>query len=556
MKAFALALAAFAIGAASLTEAVPPHLEGEGAAARLIVQGKPFLILGGELGNSSDSSAAYMAPHWPRLAGMHLNTVFAPVSWELVEPVEGRFDWRSVDEIIGAARANGLKLVLLWFGAWKNSESTYVPAWVKRTERRFPRARMPDGRALDVLSAFAPGTREADARAFTALLAHLAATDNVENTVLMIQVENEVGMLPVARDFSAAAQRAFRAPVPAQLVRMLDSGAFGSESSPSEARRLWMEHGSKRIGDWAALLGSGDEADEVFTAWYYARYINALATAGKAAYPLPMYVNAALNRPGRRPGEYPSGGPLPQLLDVWKTAAPALDFLAPDIYFPNFVALAARYARGDNPLFIPEAGRADGAEVAANIFYALGDLGALGLGPFSIESIDDRQPNALAQAYEVLRQLSPMILACEGKGCVAGFRPQVLEDGTLIDTPVMRRIGGYEFTVAFVDPWTPRAEQNPTDHGGIILETAPDDYLVSGQGIIVTFAPAGDGGSGVEGGAPPQAGIDFAEEGSFDEHGGWSAGRRLNGDQTNQGRYLRLAPGRFQIQRVRLYQYR
>jgi len=57
-------------------------------------------------------------------------------------------------------------------------------------------------------------------------------------------------------------------------------------------------------------------------AWHYARYADALAVAGKAAYSPPMYVNAALNRMGKAPGEYPSGGPLPHLLDVWKAGAP------------------------------------------------------------------------------------------------------------------------------------------------------------------------------------------------------------------------------------------
>jgi len=602
-----------AAASAGPPHAAPPRLERQGAAVRLTVQGRPFLIVGGELGNSSDSSAAYMAPHWPRLARMHLNTVFAPVSWELVEPVEGRFDWTSVDQLLAAARANDLKLVLLWFGAWKNSESTYAPSWVKRDERRFPRARLPNGRALDILSAFSPTTRAADARAFTALLAHIKAEDGAQNTVLMIQVENEVGMLPVARDFSAAADRAFHAPVPRELVRMLDAGSAAAEPIPappdfaravaesgpaapasvrmaaesrpatresapvvptSEARRLWRQHGAKRIGDWAELFGDDAQADEVFSAWYYARYIEALAAAGKAIYPLPMYVNAALDRPGQQPGQYPSGGPLPRLFDVWKSAAPSLDLLAPDIYFPNFTDLAAQYARPNNPLFIPEGSDAGKPEVAANAFYAIGELGALGFGPFSIESIDEREPNPLAEAYEVLRQLAPFILANEGQGRIAGFRPRVLADGELVENPVAETIGRYRFTVSFVDPWTPRAEQNIGAHGGLILQTGPDDYLCAGQGIIVSFAPAGGGtrGAGVEAtaaqgageqgagaqgaGAQEQAGIDWAEEGSFAASGEWLPGRRLNGDQTDQGRYLRLPPGRFQIERVRLYRYR
>lgn len=504
-----------------------------------------MLLLAGELGNSSASSAAYMAPHWPRLRQMHLNTVLTPVSWELIEPVEGRFQWDSVDSLLKAARANDLKLVLLWFGAWKNSMSTYVPAWVKRDQTRFPRAQLPNGQSVEILSAFAQQTREADARAFAALLAHLKSVDGDKNTVLMVQVENEVGMLPIAREYGPVADRQFRERVPAELVRALTASTSDYDT---DARRLWQEHGAKTEGDWTALFGEGDAAAEVFMAWHYARFIDALAAAGKSAYPLPMYVNAALNRMGRAPGEYPSGGPVPHLLDVWKAGAPTLDLLAPDIYFPSFVDLASRYVRADNALFIPEANRADRPEVPANAFYAFGKLDAIGFGPFSIESLDDEQSRGLASAYAILEQLSPMILASQGLKRMSGFRPRVLEDETVIDVPVSEVIGDYRFTVSFVDTQSAKASQKTANHGGLIIQTGAEDYLIAGQGMVITFKPAGDG--------PPLAGIDSAWEGTFDARGTWVPGRLLNGDQTHQGRHVRLAPGQFQIQRVRLYRYR
>lgn len=489
--------------------AAVPHLEPQGTTQRLIVNGRPMLLIGGELGNSSSSSAVYMAPHWSRLHQMHLNTVLTPVSWELIEPTEGHFDWSSVDSQLDAARANQLKLVILWFGAWKNSMSTYVPAWVKRDQTRFPRAQLPNGQGLDILSAFSTSTRDADKKAFCALLAHLAKVDGRNETVVMIQVENEIGMLPVARDYSPAANEAFL------------------ESHKS---------------------GESDAAAEIFTAQHYARYVQSLVEAGKAVYPLPMYVNVALNAPNRAPGEYPSGGPLPHLIDVWKSGAPGLDFLAPDIYFTHFTDLATRYHRADNPLFIPEANRADKSEVPANAFYAFGKLDAIGFSPFSIDSVDTKPPNALVDAYSVLQQLSPAILAAQGLGKMSGFRPRVLEDGTVISTPVAEDIGNYRFTVSFIDMWTPVANQTPVNHGGLIIQVGPEDYLIAGQGLIVNFAPLGDG--------PPLAGIDSAWEGTFNSAGAWVPGRLMNGDQTHQGRHIRLAPGEFQIQRVRLYRYR
>jgi len=347
-------------------------------------------------------------------------------------------------------------------------------------------------------------------------------------------------MLPVARDYSTQATRLFHEPVPRALVRKL--AAAGPDS---ELRKLWEKQGSRKEGDWSALFGDGDAAAEVFTAWHYAQFVESLVVAGKAAYALPMYVNTALNRPQKAPGEYPSGGPLPHLFEVWKAGAPSLDFLAPDIYFPNFVELATRYTRPDNPLFIPEANNADQAEVPANAFYAFGKLNALGFSPFAIDSVDDRQPNALARAYAVLEQLTPAILANEG---MSGFRPQVLYDGTVSDQPVTEVLGPYRFTVSFIDTQAPEAQQNIASHGGLILRVGPEDYLVAGQGMIVTFEPVS--------GSAPAAGIDSDWEGTFDGTGTWVPGRLLNGDQTHQGRHLRLAPGQFQIQRVRLYQYR
>ena len=542
MKSLIVVLAALATAMGA--QAAPPHLAKHGSTQQLIVDGKPFLILGGELGNSSASNAEYMRPHWPRLKAMNLNTVLAPVSWELIEPVEGKFDWSSVDALLRDARAHDLKLVLLWFGAWKNSMSTYVPSWVKREAARFPRAQRADGSGIEILSVFSQNSRDADARAFAALMDHLKATDGTQNTVLMVQVENEIGMLPIARERGTVADRAFTAPVPAELMHGL---AVRGEKLEPELRERWQKNGRKTSGTWAQVFGDDEWGAEVFTAWHYARFTEALLKAGKSKYDLPMFVNAALNRTGRKPGEYPSGGPLPHLLDVWKIGAPSLDFLAPDIYFPNFAQLAARFNRADNMLFIPEANNATNSQGPANAFFAFGELDTLGFSPFSIESLGDA-PNALSRAYEVLDQLMPLILETRGKGRIAGFRATIEEDGAVIDSLVKKTLGGIEFTVTFIDPWTPRDKQTLGDHGGLLIHAGGEDFWFAGQGITVTFKGADSG--------PPLIGIDLAEEGVFDEKGNWIAGRRLNGDQTHQGRHIRLPPGQFQIQKVRLYRYR
>jgi beta-galactosidase GanA len=543
------ALALLPVQFVNAQSAAPPHLERQGTTQRLVVDGKPFLVLGGELGNSSASSAAYMQPHWPRIKAMHLNTVLAPVYWELLEPTEGKFDWSSLDAMLRDARTQELKLVLLWFGAWKNSMSTYVPSWVKRDAARFPRAQLADGSSIEILSAFSKSTLDADTRAYGALMAHLAQVDADDHTVLMIQVENEIGMLPTARERGAAADKLFNGAVPGELMRALT--AHDAKPQPELLER-WRKSGSKPSGSWAQVFGDDEWGQEVFTAWHYARFVEALVNAGKARYDLPMYVNAALNRTGRKPGEYPAGGPVPHLIDVWKAGAPSLDFLAPDIYFPNFTQLAARYrltdeGTADNVLFVPEANNASNPQTAANAFFAFGQLDSFGFSPFSIESLVDA-PNALSQAYEVLDQLAPKILENRGRARLSGFRPLIMEDGTVVDTPAKSTLAGIEFTVTFIDRWTPRDQQTIANHGGLMVYAGGADFWFAGQGITITFKAA-DAGA-------PLVGIDVDEEGVFGKDAQWIAGRRLNGDQTHQGRHIRLPPGKPQIQRVRLYQYR
>ena len=188
-----------------------PHLEKRGSATQLIVDDKPFVVLGGELHNSSSSSVDHMKSVWPQLAAMHLNTVLLPVAWETIEPEEGKFDFTNVDGLLKGARENNLKLVILWFGAWKNTYSSYVPAWVKTDTERFPRVQTSDGRGTERLSPFSTAARDADARAFAKLMRHLREADGDTHTVLMVQVENEVGVIPESRDHSPAANAAFAA---------------------------------------------------------------------------------------------------------------------------------------------------------------------------------------------------------------------------------------------------------------------------------------------------------------------------------------------------------
>ena len=510
-----------------------PYLRQQGTATQLIVDDKPFLVLAGELGNSSSSSLEYMRPIWPKLAAMNLNTVLVPVYWELIEPTEGRFDFALVDGLIQEARKNKLRLVPLWFASWKNSMSCYAPAWVKTNQKRFPRSQDRVGNGMEILSPFSKENVETDARAFAAFMRHLREFDGNDHTVIMVQVENEIGMIPDSRDRSAIANELFNQPVPTELMNYLQQR---KEQLIPEFRGVWAENGFKTRGTWEEIFGKGPATDEIFMAWHFARYANRVTEVGKAEYPLPMFVNAALIRPGHQPGQYPSAGPLPHLMDVWRAGAPKIDFLSPDIYFQNFAEWVKRYDRSANPIFIPEAMPATVDSV--NALYAVGQHSAIGFSPFSIDSLDEETTNAVTQSYDVLTQLTPLILENQGKGSIAGFLPEGPEQRQ----PLQLRLGDYTLNIAYDRPTT----QNPNVlAGGLVISNGPDEYIFAGTGLTVTFNTEKPG--------DPLVGLLSVDEGKY-VNGQWQPGRRLNGDQTNQGRHVRL--GRFGIQRVKLYRYR
>ncbi len=302
-----------------------PHLEKRGAVTQLIVDDKPFLALAGELHNSSASSRQYMRPIWPRLARMNLNTVLAVVTWDLTEREEGKFDFAVVDGLIEDARHYNMRLVILWFGSWKNGESSYPPYWVKTDRNRFPLVQNAAGKPLNILSPLGAASRDADALAFAALMRHIRQVDGEQHTVIGIQVENECGVLGDSRDRSPAANEAFGGPVPRQLIEYMQQH---KATLIPEFRKVWEAAGAKTAGTWEEVFGRELETDEIFMAWNYAQYVGRVAAAGKAEYPLPMYVNAWLvQRTGEKPGSYPSGGPVAQVHDLWRAGAPHIDFL-------------------------------------------------------------------------------------------------------------------------------------------------------------------------------------------------------------------------------------
>ena len=514
-----------------------PYLKKQGTATQLIVDGRPFLILAGELGNSTASNPEYLRPYWQNFKQMNLNTILCPVYWELIEPKEGKFEFALVDSIIYSARDYNLKLVFLWFGSWKNSMSCYAPLWVKTEQNRFPRARGQDGRALEILTPFNDDNRNADASAFSALMRHIKTIDENNHTVIMIQVENEIGMIPDARDYSEEANIFFNRQVPDELLDYLQKH---KESLNSELYNGWEAKGFQSSGTWEEIFGEGLQTDELFMAWHFAEYTNYITEAGKEIYPLPMFVNAALIHPGYKPGQYPSAGPLPHLFDIWRAAAPQIDFFSPDIYFNNFAEWCIKYDQPGNTLFIPEAGN---NQSIANAYYAIAQHNAIGYSPFSIESLADPENNQVTKGYDVLNQLSTLIVANQGKGTMAG----VLLDSA--DQKAQIKLGDYLFNIRHEYSWkyAARTEGKNPRFGGMIIMLSPDDFFIAGRGIIVTFAVHFDKNA--------IAGIGSIDEG-YSLDGKWISGRRMNGDQSHQGRHLHLPGNTFSIQNVKLYKYK
>ncbi|HZS56664.1 MAG TPA: DUF5597 domain-containing protein [Bryobacteraceae bacterium] len=506
-----------------------PHLVKQGSNALLMVDGKPFLMFAAELHNSSSSSLEHMRPEWPRLAAIPLNTVLTPLSWELIEPKEGAFDFSLVDGLMQDARTSNLHIVFLWLASWKNGMSSYAPVWVKEDTQRFPRVLENDGRPVEILSPLGKQTMDADARAFAALMHHLKEIDGQNHTVLMMQVENEVGVLGDTRDYSTAANKAFESAVPSELTAYLKQHR---EDLFPELRDLWNGNGSRSAGTWEQVFGKTYRTDEIFMAWNYGHYINHVAAAGKAEYPLPMYVNTWLAGPTTPPGDYPSGGPQPRVVDVWKAAGSSIDIYSPDIYRPNFADWCNWYHRAGNPLFIPEA--AGGTTGRANAFYAFGN-GAIGFSPFGIDSWND-SANDLGKSYRVLTELAPLITSHENDGSMIGFLLDQANPSMIVD------MNGYRLNVSLDQIFGSEAKKG----FGLIIATGPNEFIGAGSGFRVSFVPRSSGA--------PHAGVGYVEEGTFTD-GKWKPGRRLNGDENDQGKFWRFSPQGVEIEKVSVYRF-
>ena len=561
-----------------------------------------FHILGGELSNSAATSVSDIDEVLPRMKALGLNTVLVPAYWELMEQqeqrVEGQMDFTLVDRTIDVARQEGLKIVLLWFGAWKNSMSCYAPAWFKRDVKRFPRAVTKEGKPLEIASCFSGDVLQTDLKAFSSLMRHIAEKDPQREVVIMMQIENEIGMLESARDHSPLAEEAYRKPVPQALLKALNI---------------------KKKGTWAEVFGTDDYADEKFMAWHYACYVEHLAKAARQIHDIPLYVNAAMNSRGRKPGEYPSAGPLAHLADIWKAGAPSIDILAPDIYDTGFKSWASQYAmplrpqekqrisdgasgiggKIKNRLFIPESRCCENSGVRA--LYVFGEHQALGFSPFAIDQASPKETESVTQAYDLLKQIE------NGK-----LLNSKMSWGLLFDQDDKERViddNGVVMTCRhyFTLPWDARATDGSTwpEGGAMLIRLGKYDYLLAGSGVVVDFktrteiqqeklqlglgmqqkklgedgflagqettgqaaeertlnSPLGPTGSFPQKEPSTQftgsrLGLLSVDEVAIDSQGQMQYLRRHNGDQSHQGRHARISVGDWKIMHIQLYEYK
>jgi hypothetical protein len=536
-------LALCAASALAGTPAEAPRLVERDGRHALLVDGAPFLVLGAQVHNSSNSAEA-LKKVWPAVADMHANTVEVPVAWEQVEPVEGRFDFSFVDTLVRQAREHKVRLVLLWFATWKNTSPQYAPEWVKFDNRRFPRMVQADGKLSYCLSPFGEETLKADRRAFTALMAHLKQIDEREHTVILVQVENETGVWGSVRDFGAKAQAAFEQPVPQAVIERQKAPVAGAPK-----------------GNWREVYG--DYAEQYFHTWAVARYVEEIAKAGRAVYDLPMSVNSALRDPLEDPprpwaGHFSSGAPTFDVIGLYKATAPHIDVIGPDIYDHDGKKMWAhldRYQRPDNALWVPETSNA--ADYARFIYLILG-RGALGVAPFGIDYFDyanfplgskvtdQRMVEPFAPIYAAFRPMQRQWARWAFEGRTQG----VAEGDDHAEQAIALK--GWKARVSFgqwqfgnADFTKDRPAHADQATGGVaIAQVGDDEFLVIGQHARLHIDSATDRGNGFM--------YARVEEGRFDEAGRWQVERHWNGDQTDWGLNL---PGRPTILKVRMGRY-
>lgn len=489
-----------------------PYIGQHKGVTTLFVKEEPYLAFAGEIHNSSAANLDYMKSQiWPAIQDLNLNTLIVPLYWELIEDEENKFDFTLVHGLIEQARENHIHLVFLWFGLWKNAESMYVPRWMKQDSKKYFHARKINGEPLNTISPLCEAAVEKDAYAFSKIMEYIRGEDEEENTVIVMQVENEIGLLGTERDYCEEANTAFQTQVPDCIAE-----EFG------------------RNGNWEDIFGQ--DAGEYFMAYSFAKAVEKITGAGREKYPLPCYTNAWLKQYPWRAGTYPSGGPIKEMHKVWKKVAPSLFCLAPDIYVPYVAQVMEEYTSVNNPLFIPEV-RKD-AVTASYAMYAFANFNAICYAPFSIEEYGMNPEMIHKPPMEVMRALNIDPTAFEIEGCsrylaksyeiIREIKPLLLEYRNTDKLKSFVKMGEYDFGRCFsfekydIKVSYDHKQSYKPIAGGMIFEIEPDLFYIIGMMCSFEFLP--------KFGTKEKVEVLKLEEGQF-SNGEWIAKRRLNGDE-------------------------
>jgi len=504
--------------AAQIQDAGVPRLAQDGEGTQLLVDGSPFIILGAQSENTSASNLEDVEVVYRDLDAVHANSATIPISWSLLEPEPGKFDFHLVDGIIEGARRHHLKLILLWFGTSKNGLMGFTPDWIKTDRTTYFRVRDARGDEQYAISPLSTAALKADQRAFSALMSHIREFDQRDHTVIMMQIENEDCLYPEDRDYSVAANRAFAGQPPPELMSYLVKHREGLTPALQSA---WKLTGYRTTGSWTNIFG--DMAPEVFSAWAISSYIDGIAEAGKAQYAIPYYINVPLINSGQvRAGDWPSGTANSQVFDIWKAIAKHIDIIAPDIYRIDFPQQAAFYNRSDNVLFVAEVGIAP--YYAPYVFTTLAGMNGIGYTPFGIDrgyeysSELNAGQAALEENFRVLRPLLPLIARNRYRGTLFPIVLDMYRHESLAIPLGDSLTAVVHFDEKFV------ADTEAHRGGGIIIKLAADRFIVAGEGFHINFAELK--------GLPRDAECLSVEEGTFDGET-WITKRVITGDRGN-----------------------
>lgn len=478
-----------------------PYIEFKNT-PHFVVNDQPFLALAGEVHNSSCSSMTYFEEKvLSRIQDIPLNTLLLPIYFEDVEKEEGVYCIEKVQQMIDRCRQYDYKIIFLWYGLWKNGLSTYIPQWMKLDRDTYPFCRQENQKPLYTISPLCQKAIEKDAKAIQQVMSFIKKYDAIEQTVIMLQIENEVGLLESDRDYSSAANLLFHQDIPEDLQTF-----------------------TQQKGTWQDVFLSS--APEMFMAYHYAKAIETIASSLKQVYPLPLMMNAWIKKENELPGKYPSGGPIIENIHIYQAFAPSIDVFAPDIYVDTFEQVCDAYAK-PGVLAIPET-RQDILSMS-HIIYAIANYPLICFSPFGIEDfygesessrlldflttlgIDKKAFRAegsypyLCQIYHDLQTMIPLLLQYRGTSHIYPF----IQTDSQYDS---FEIGDIHVKVIYLS-----RENQPKGVGFVIFDG--QQYYVYGINMMLSFSHE-----------QKEVALLNLEEGCFQD-GQWQSLRILNGDE-------------------------